>query len=316
MDICAKVLVAFGADLIIGDPAWFFHPVRMIGNLAAWTETLTRRGFADERIAGAAAFLTVIFISLVSTFVLLKSAQAVSLYLSGIISVWLLYSCLAARDLYDHAMRVKAALDKADIFGARAAVSMIVGRDTENMDEPEICRAAVESVAENLTDGVIGPLLAMIFFGPVGAIAFKTINTLDSMFGYKNEKYKRFGTWAARADDVMVWLPARFALFCLVTAARLCGKNGARAFKTAVLEHAKHASPNSGWGEAAMAGALEIRLGGDSVYEGKRVNRPVINGNARKPGSGDIMASCRLMLVSSFVCLGFGLLIRCFIAWV
>ncbi len=302
------ILCAFFLDFVFGDPRWFPHPVRGMGLLIRAGETILRR-FARtpmaERIAGAA--LAVLMISLVSAtaqFLILASFRA-SPPLGFIISVVMAYTTLAARDLAGSARTVLVCLEADDLPGARKALSMIVGRDTEELDEKEIARAAVETVAENSSDGVIAPLFYMAIGGPAFALAYKAVNTMDSMIGYKNEKYLNFGWAAARLDDIANYIPARITavLICLTANVSTQAHSAFRIPQSALQapwrimlrDGRSHTSPNSGYPEAAMAGALGVRLGGPSSYGGKQSLKPFIGAEGAAPGKKDIEKSIRFM---------------------
>jgi adenosylcobinamide-phosphate synthase len=210
------------------------------------------------------------------------------------------FYCLSARSLIDAAISVRKHLDTNDLPGAREALSMIVGRDTANLDESGIVCATVETVAENITDGIISPLFYLVIGGPVAAIAFKAVSTMDSMIGYKNERYQRFGTCAARMDDILNFIPARITAFLLIPlAAFITGKNWKNAFQTAKRDRLKHESPNSAHGEAAMAGALGIRLGGGAFYGGVFSSRPYLGDGERVADRRDISGACRITIVAT-----------------
>jgi adenosylcobinamide-phosphate synthase len=212
-----------------------------------------------------------------------------------LIQVIIGFYCLSARSLIDAAIEVRKYLDANDLPGARKALSMIVGRDTANLDEAGVVCATVETVAENITDGIISPLIYFALGGPVAAIAFKAVSTMDSMIGYKNERYRRFGTCAARLDDMLNFTPARITAFILIPlAAIITGHNWKKAFQIAIRDRLKHESPNSAHGEAAMAGALGIRLGGGAFYSGVFSSRPYLGDGERTANRRDISGACRV----------------------
>lgn len=310
MSLSTQILIAFCVDLVLGDPAGVPHPVRWIAGVAVRAEHEFRKQIKNKRAAGAATFFIVLLVSCSAAWGALEIAGLLSPRLRTAVSIWIMYTSLACRDLFVHAMRVKKNLYENDIKKARQSVSMIVGRDTNDLNSTGIARAAIESVAENTSDGVIAPLLAMLMFGPVGAVAYKSVNTLDSLFGYKNDKYIRFGTWAARADDILNFVPARLTFVCMALASIIPGYDAGGAVKIAMRDHANHDSPNAGWGEAAMAGALGVKLGGVSVYGEKSVNRPLMGDGPSEPGPGDIGRAVWLMLAASVVCLACGILMR------
>ncbi|MDR4495593.1 MAG: adenosylcobinamide-phosphate synthase CbiB [Nitrospirales bacterium] len=269
-------------DVLFGDPRWFPHPVRMMGMGIVRYEAFMLaqlRSPWEKRMAGAVLALGLP----VGCFALIHGFLEWMTHLNEMLGVvaWVLvgYTTIAARDLWDHAMRVHAALCAGTLLQAREAVQQLVGRDTAHLQESEIVRATVESLAENTSDGVIAPLLYLALGGPALAMAYKAVNTLDSMVGYRNERYRDFGWASARLDDVVNWIPARLTALALCGAASLrCGR-GQAAWAVCRRDARNHPSPNSGWPEAAMAGALGVRLGGEAFYNGRVEARPFI-GNA------------------------------------
>ncbi len=304
-------------DLLFGDPRWFPHPVRLIGWFAVQMERRTRRLPLRERQSGC---LTVLLVLLATggtsaALLLLLALLPQPFFLAG--TTFLLYTTIAARDLIGHALAVHAALGNS-IEAARQQVSLIVGRDTSQMDKAAIIRACVESVAENMSDGIIAPLcwatagatLALPLGGiwPVAcaalvAMLYKAISTMDSMFGYKNERYLHFGFCPARLDDLANYLPARLSGLAIVASAPLCNGSLKQSWRILLRDHRNHASPNSGWPEAAAAGALGMQLGGDAVYFGKTVSKPLIGESLVPPQRYDILRVCRLALAASLLCL-------------
>lgn len=312
------LLSAFALDLIFGDPRWFPHPVRGIGWAIQRTETVLRR-FAKTPLAEKAAgvLLVVLIVSLVSFLsqFLILSFFRISISVGFALSVLLAYTTLAARDLGNAAKTVLRHLDAGEIAQARTGLSMIVGRDTADLDDQEIARAVVETVAENTSDGVIAPLFYLAMGGPAFALAYKAVNTLDSMVGYRNEKYVNFGWAAARLDDVANFIPARITavLICLVANLFSIYNSAFRTPHSAL--HApwhitfrdgnKHPSPNSGYPEAAMAGALGIRLGGPGTYAGIPSIKPFIGEEINRLDKKHIEIAVHLMYcTTSFAVLG------------
>ena len=269
MNIEYQVLTAVALDLALGDPRWLPHPVKIMGRFAIMLEPVARRTIPSARAAGIAAALTVIGCSGFAAWALVKLAGALHPWAADVVSILLIYTSIAARDLARHSAAVFKALEAQDLQLAKERVSRIVGRDTENMKEEDIVRAAIESVAENTSDGVIAPLMYAFLFGPVGAIVYKAINTLDSTFGYKNERYIDFGWGAAKIDDLANWAPARITALLIAAAALLTGMKPVRSIVIMRRDGRLHASPNSGLSEAAMAGALGIQLGGPVWRKGK-----------------------------------------------
>ncbi|MFZ3208282.1 MAG: adenosylcobinamide-phosphate synthase CbiB, partial [Geobacteraceae bacterium] len=217
------LLAAVLLDLLLGDPRWLPHPVVAIGRLISLLEGWLRRILRHERLAGALLLALTVGITCLVGFLLLKGAYAISPYAGFAVAVFFAYSCLAARSLHAESLAVATALESGDLNEARRRLSFIVGRDTAELDETEVWRAVVETVAENTSDGVIAPLFYLMLGGPLLALAYKAVNTLDSMVGYKNERYIRFGWASARCDDLMNWLPARLTGLLMALSAPLAG---------------------------------------------------------------------------------------------
>lgn len=294
-------------DWLMGDPYWLFHPVRFMGNMISALEARLRRLFPEHLLlaGGVLAGFMCLFWTLIPVLGFLGIYRGLLSF--GIQRHWI-YICLfvlesffcgqllAARSLQTESMKVCSALKEGDIEKARKAVSMIVGRDTAVLDRDGIARAAVETVAENTSDGVIAPFFFMAVFGSAGGFFYKAVNTMDSMVGYKNETYLLFGRAAAKMDDAVNWLPARLSGMLLTAAAWLLpgmdGKNAWRIFKR---DRFNHASPNSAQGEAACAGALHLRLAGDAWYFGTLYKKPYIGDDDRPIRPDDIKGVCSLM---------------------
>ena len=276
------VLFAVLLDLVLGDPRALPHPVVAIGRLISFLEPLLRRGFGNARVAGVMLLATTVGVSYGTAALILHLAYAVSPAAGFLAALYLAWVSLAARSLHLESGKVAKALRQGDLPGARLALSYIVGRETAELDEQEIVRGAVETVAENTGDGVIAPLCYLMLGGPALAIAYKAVNTLDSMVGYKNERYLEFGWASARLDDLANYLPARLTGLLMVLAAPICSLSGSGAWRIMLRDGRNHSSPNSGFPEAAAAGALGVRLGGANRYFGKVVEKPAI-GDASLP---------------------------------
>jgi len=326
-----QLLAAILLDLLLGDPRWLPHPVRLIGFFCVRSENVFRKVFSSELLAGFASFLTVLLLSLILPAVLLLSVNYYSVFLAQLLAVILLYTALASRSLVNHSHAVYLALISHESSDkARAAVAKIVGRDTAKLDSQGIIRACVETVAENMVDGVTAPIfyavicsgfapltgLDPLFLAVLGAMGYKAVNTMDSMFGYKNVQYRYFGRIAAGVDDVANWIPARISGLMLVPAAFLLGLNWKNSFIIFKRDRLAHASPNAGHPEAAVAGALGIELGGTSIYFGKEIIKPVMGDSQRPAEDLDILRSNHLMLLGSFLFLIVMLLIRFFIPYI
>ena len=266
---------AVAVDLILGDPRWLPHPVRWIGRLIAWLERWLFGIFAParRRIAGVVLVVVAVGMSVAAAAAVVSQAEgAVRL----VIVIYLVSSLLALASLDREAAKVLRALQEQRLDLARARLATIVGRETQELDEPEILRAVVETVAENLSDGVIAPVLYLMAFGVPGMVAYKCVNTLDSMVGYKNERYREFGWAAARLDDVVNYVPARLSAVLVLAAAAVCGLSPRAGWRVVRRDAALQPSPNAGYPEAAVAGVLGVRLGGANRYFGRVVQKPHI----------------------------------------
>ena len=303
------LLAAFVLDLFFGDPRWMPHPVRGIGWLAMQTEALLRRTALPLRLAGILAVLVVVGGSAGIAGLLIVLATRVHPAAGMVVAIYLMYSCFAVKDLAGHAEAVRKALDADDIELARQKVSFIVGRDTADLTASGIALAATESVAENSVDGVTAPLFYALLFGPVGAIAYKAINTLDSTFGYKNERYLEFGWAAARLDDLANYLPARVTVLVIALAAAISKLRVYDIFQVVRQGARLHASPNAGYPECAYAGALGVTFGGGRSYGGEFHNSPLLGVRAGECSSLTIRQSVRLMRMTAalFFALGVGI---------
>jgi adenosylcobinamide-phosphate synthase len=294
-----QIVIALLLDLAFGDPRWLPHPVRLIGRLIAALEGPARRTIPDARIAGSVTAFAVILAAALTTGATIGIAEWVHPLLGDAVSILFLYTTLAARDLADHSNEVYRALDRLDLVEARRLVSWLVGRDTERLTEPEVVRATVESVAENTVDGVIAPLFFAVLGGPIAAMVYKATSTLDSMIGYRNERYIDFGRTAAKIDDGANWFPARLAAPIITIAASILGFRAAAVWRIYLRDGRKHQSPNAGIAEAAFAGALGIRLGGVLERRGRPVNLPEIGDPVMPLARGQILAANRIMYATT-----------------
>lgn len=298
-------IIGFILDLIVGDPHWIYHPIRLIGKLISSTEKLIRHCFpktkTGERIGGIVLAIIVMIISTGIPLVLLIICYKTNVYLGIIIEGIFCYQLLATKSLKDESMKVYKALKDKDIEKARYAVSMIVGRDTKSLDEVGITKAAVETVAENTSDGSIAPLIAIIIGGAPLGFLYKSINTMDSMIGYKNDKYIDIGRFAAKLDDVVNYIPARFSAYMMILSAYMLGMDGKNAYRIYKRDRYKHASPNSAHTESVCAGALRIRLAGDAYYFGKLHKKEYIGDALREIEIEDIKRANRLLYMCAFL---------------
>ena len=306
--------IAFAAgfflDLIIGDPHWIYHPVRAMGFLISTLEKLflkeKNRDNSKKQLAGGiGTVLIVLLFTLTVSGAILFLSYRINKYFGLAVEAVMSYFIFAARSLGVESMKVYQTLEKSTLEDARKAVSMIVGRDTNCLDEEGVIRATVETVAENTSDGVVAPMIFTFLGGPVVGFVYKAVNTMDSMIGYKNGKYFYFGKAAAKLDDLVNFIPARISALLMITATLIAGKeysfrNAVRIFKR---DRYNHASPNSAQTESVCAGALQVRLAGDASYFGKIVHKPYIGDPVREIERKDIKRACRLMYISAFLCM-------------
>ena len=288
-------LAGFLLDLLIGDPHWLYHPVRLIGNLIAVIDhkMLDVSGIRNEKKEWRAGIWLVVIVLSATGLVsicLLLGGYVLNPVAGCILESIMTYQILATKCLKVESMKVYERLKAEDLDGARKAVAMIVGRDTQNLDEAGVAKAAVETVAENTSDGVIAPMIYLAIGGPVLGFLYKAVNTMDSMVGYKNDRYLNYGRTAAKLDDVVNYIPARISAALMIAAAYLPGKqfSGKDALRIFKRDRYNHASPNSAQTEAACAGALNLRLAGDASYFGKIVKKPYIGDDIRPVEAEDI----------------------------
>ncbi|HET6843752.1 MAG TPA: adenosylcobinamide-phosphate synthase CbiB [Candidatus Angelobacter sp.] len=303
---CAIALVL---DFCIGDPQSFPHPVRGIGWLITKLERLLYRPRHRVLSGFILLFTAVLAVGLSVEFLLLIAAP-LGHYMQVAVAAALIWSTISVRDLFDHAERVRLALKRGDIRESRSKLSAMVSRDTDNLDEAQLSRGCVESIAENLVDGVVSPLFFALLGGPVLAYVFKVVSTLDSMVGYRNEKYHEFGRASARADDVLNYIPARL-MFVTLPVAALFGEGGAvKCFRAMLQDGQKNPSPNSGIPEAGFAGAMGIRLGGASSYSGSLIAKSTLNEAGRPPAFADIRRAQILLFSAAITSFCFLVLLR------
>ena len=298
---------ALAIDAVLGDPGWIRHPVVVMGGAIEELETFLRAQFPQtpqgEVIAGRLLAFVMTGGTLVVSHTTLWGARKVHPALGTALEIVWGWQCLAMRGLWDEAANVQNQLQTSTLTDARKAVGRIVGRDTERLSAQGVIRAAIESVAESFSDGVVAPMLHLFIGGAPLGLAYKAINTMDSMVGYRNERYLYFGRAAAHADDVANYLPSRVAALLLVASAALCEEDAQGAWRIWRRDRRKHASPNSAQTESAMAGALGIELAGPACYFGQRHDKPTIGDATRDPTPDDITRASRLMCVGSVLCL-------------
>jgi adenosylcobinamide-phosphate synthase len=297
------LLVAYLLDLALGDPVSWPHPVVWMGRAIGRLEPIFRKCIPSPFAAGLLFALGLVACTWVSGFAILALAFSVDPLLGAFAQAVLLFFCLSGRTLERAAERVGHALEQQGLEPARAAVSMIVGRDVRTLDKTGVSRAAVETVAENYVDGFVSPLFFAVIGGVPLALAYKMVNTLDSMVGYRNPAYILFGRASARLDDAANFIPARLAVIFTCLAAWILGggKVALRSLKTGFSQGSRHKSPNSGYPEAAFSGALGVRLGGPSTYQGVLVEKPFIGESFRDPAPRDIKKACDLLLLACFL---------------
>ncbi|MBE6853127.1 MAG: cobalamin biosynthesis protein CobD [Ruminococcus sp.] len=304
------VLAGFLTDLILGDPYTMPHPIRLIGSLISRLEGFVRRRFKNLRAGGVFLAITVLILSSGVPLVILLLAYRLNTVFGIVAESVFCYYLIAARCLRDESMKVFRAVNEGDTEKARKAVSMIVGRDTKSLDEKGIIRAAVETVAENTSDGVTAPVMYMAAGGAVLGFFYKAANTMDSMIGYKNEKYAELGRFAAKLDDVLNYIPSRLTAAAMIFSAFILRMNGRGALKIWKRDRRKHASPNSAQTEAVCAGALDIRLAGDAYYFGRLHKKEYIGDDNRPVENEDIRRANRLMYAASVIVLIFSVTFR------
>ncbi len=302
--------VALLLDRLVGDPDWLWrrikHPVAIFGAAISFFERrFNRPSFSDrqKRNGGIASIAILLVVSAITGLLIHRLFATLGLFgLAAEILVVAIF--LAQKSLSDHVQAVAAGLRAEGLEGGRRAVAMIVGRDPASLDEPAVCRASIETLAENFSDGVIAPALFYLAFGLPGLLAYKMLNTADSMIGHKSPRYLHFGWAAARLDDLANWPAARLSMFLIAAGAAIeKGFHAARnAIDIAMSDHGLHRSPNSGWPEAAMAGALDITLAGPRLYAGERVQEPMLNGAGRQNARvGDIETGIKIFQSSCTV---------------
>lgn len=307
------MLIGFIIDIFLGDPYSLPHPVRLMGTLISRLEKFVRNRFKNLRIGGIFLAVTVIFLSSGIPFACLFFAYKISTVFGIAVESVFCYYLIAAKCLRDESMKVYRAISENDTEKAREAVSMIVGRDTEVLDEKGIIKAAVETVAENTSDGVTAPIMYIAAGGAALGFFYKAANTMDSMIGYKNEKYADIGRFAARLDDLLNFVPSRLTALAMILSAYLLKLDGKNAFHIWKRDRRNHASPNSAQTESVCAGALDIRLAGDAYYFGELHKKEFIGDDIRPPESEDIRRANRLMYCTSVIVLIISAAARAFI---
>ena len=307
-------IAGFVLDLLIGDPHFIPHPVRLIGSLISFCDKRLNcdagYNISEKKLnlikykRGMLLVFTVIFATFAISVIIIVAAYSINLYAGVIAEAVMTWQILATKCLRVESMRVYDALRTDGVDAGRRAVSMIVGRDTSVLDAVGVTRAAVETIAENTSDGVIAPMLYTAIGGPVLGFVYKAVNTMDSMLGYKNDKYMYFGRFAARLDDVVNFIPARISAYLMIAAAFIGGRqfDGKNAYRIFKRDRFNHASPNSAQTESVCAGALRVQLAGDAVYFGKLVKKKYIGDGLREIEYEDIKRANKLMYITAFLC--------------
>ena len=304
------MLVGFVIDIFIGDPYNFPHPIRAIGTLIAKLEKFVRSRFKNLRRGGTFLALTVLIVSTLIPLAVLFVCYKINIFFGLAVESVMCWQLVAARCLQKESMKVCHAVEEKNIEKARQAVSMIVGRDTDVLDETGIVKAAVETVAENTSDGVTAPIMYIALGGAPLGFFYKAANTMDSMIGYTNEKYIDIGRFAAKLDDVLNFIPSRLTALMMILSAYMLGADGKNAARIWKRDRRKHASPNSAQTESVCAGALDIRLAGDAYYFGELHKKEFIGDDIRTPESEDIRRANRLMYCTSVIVLIVGAALR------
>lgn len=307
-------IAGFVLDLLIGDPHFIPHPVRLIGSLISFLDKRlnsdAKYNISEKKLnlikykRGMLLVFTVIFATFTMSVIIIVAAYSINLYAGVIAEAVMTWQILATKCLRVESMRVYDALRTDGVDAGRRAVSMIVGRDTSVLDAAGVTRAAVETIAENTSDGVIAPMLYTAIGGPALGFVYKAVNTMDSMLGYKNDKYMYFGRFAARLDDVVNFIPARISAYLMIAAAFIGGRqfDGKNAYRIFKRDRFNHASPNSAQTESVCAGALRVQLAGDAVYFGKLVKKKYIGDGLHEIEYEDIKRANRLMYITAFLC--------------
>jgi adenosylcobinamide-phosphate synthase len=302
-----QIIAAFILDVLIGDPQWRYHPVRLIGKFIEGFEHVLRRLPLPERSAGMLLTTVIAGSVWLSAFVIMSITGQWCCMFETIAGAVIIYFSISTKSLADEAKKVMHFLENNDLINARKALSQIVGRDTAHLNDEQIVRACVETVAESTVDGILSPLFFAFMGGPPAAMAYRAVNTMDSMLGHKDDKYLRFGWASARLDDIANYLPARISALLIPVAAFFCGYSPVRSIKIAIRDGRKHESPNSGISEAAMAGALGVQLGGPSSYQGEIIAKPFIGDAHNQLTLSTINGAIKIMFVTAILFLAGGI---------
>lgn len=297
------LISAYVLDLIFGDPYSFPHPVKFIGNMIARLEKFFFATSINKLISGLISFLIVVVSTYFATFLLINISYILNSYLGIAVEILLTYTVLSAKCLEVEAVKVQRQVRAKDLENSRKSLSYIVGRDTKELDFAQIIKAVIETVAENTVDGVISPIFYLCLGGVPLAMAFKAISTLDSMIGYRNEKYEEFGKVSARADDVANFIPARLSIIFFTISAFLLRLDYKNAFLICMRDRKNHLSPNCAYSESLTAGALGIQLGGSHYYGGRLVEKQKIGDDLKKADVDDITKTVNMLRIVTFLCI-------------
>ena len=301
------LVIACFLDLLLGDPQWSLHPIRILGKIIDYLEKSLRgikQSIISEKTAGILLCVITITLAYGITFGIIHFAYKLNSYFGASLAILLAYFTISIKSLGDAAGKIRKCLKDGDDESAGRHLSLIVGRDTLALSRKEIVRATVETVAENTSDGIVAPLFYLILGGPALGMAYKAVNTLDSMVGYKNEKYLNLGWASAKCDDLANYIPARITGILMIVAAIFLGKDWKNAYATLRKDARKHMSPNSGYPESAVAGALRVQLGGVNVYAGNKKVTPLLGQDIEELSEQSIEGAVRMMyLVSSMMVL-------------
>jgi len=313
-----EIIAAYFLDLIIGDPHWIPHPVRIIGKVIKYLERVLRKnnqGQQAEKIKGIILTVITVGLSYFIIYFLIYIARIISPGLKFAFSSFFIFTTLSTKNLGEEAFSVYRALEEDNLELARERVSRIVGRDTSDLDEEEIVRATIETIAENTVDGIISPLFYAVLGGAPLAMAYKAVNTLDSMVGYKNEKYLYFGWFSAKLDDLVNYLPARISVLLIPVASLIVRQRGLMALRAIFRDGKESPSPNAGIPQAGFAGSLGIQLGGVNFYQGLKEYRPILGEKLKKKSSKDILNAIWLSCTVSMLMFLSGLAILHYYLW-
>ncbi len=289
-------------DLLIGDPRIYPHPVVLIGRLINFLEVKLKNSSERsniQKIKGIILVVMVLLVTFMITYLMIFIFSTINYYLGIIVKIFILYTTLAIKGLRKSAIEIFNQLFEGNLEGARSSLNMIVGRDTDKLKEEDIIRGTIETAAENTSDGIIAPLFYFVLGGPTAAVLYKAVNTMDSMLGYKNDEYQNFGWASARLDDLVNYLPARLTAILIIFSSYIYKKDYKKSFKTVISDATKHVSPNAGYPESAIAGALNIQLGGVNYYFGKESKKALLGDKIVGFKIKHIKETINLMIIST-----------------